>query len=163
MNIFISIVLGSALSLPITYELLRMITNACQCLYERCQPLRTLYQRLRTSTYSQHSLEFRNRFLNWLIFVRRWAIICERYEFVTNAYEDTANVWAIVKYVLPLAYSQAYSPCGSSIKRPIFKEVDSDLWTYRMLFTKWTRTKYVPKSVADVVAVVVVVVFVMTS
>ena len=38
----------SALSLPMFYEynILQMFTNACQCLYERCQRLRTLYQRL---------------------------------------------------------------------------------------------------------------------
>ena len=76
----------------------RKLQTPYKCLYERCQRLRTLYQRYQwlTNAYewpsSQHSLKFRKRFLNWPIFVRRWRMTCERSEFVTNAYEDTANV-----------------------------------------------------------------------
>ena len=41
--------------------------------------------------YSQHSLKFRRRFLNWPIFVSRWRMTCERSEFATNAYKYSAR------------------------------------------------------------------------
>ena len=78
--------------------------NACHCLYERCQRLRTLYQPYQFDgewPSSQHPLQFRNRFLNSTIFVnevgikmwtfqicyqrlRRHGECCEKFERVSN-------------------------------------------------------------------------------
>ena len=115
-NIFISVSPldrpWSALSLPIHYECLPTLANAFAnvAIVTNALPTLPILGKWRM-TSSQHSLKFRNRFLNWPIFISIFASIfatwkqqkltdhrkevgmtCERTEFVTNYYKDTVNV-----------------------------------------------------------------------
>ena len=126
-NIFISVSPldrpRSALSLPISHE---YITNAYQRFYECCQRLRALYQRYQCLRKSRRMTVFAT-------FAEINKPVCklsDRREEVGNnlwtfricyrRHGESCEVWAIVKYVLPIAYSLVYSPCESSIKWPIF-------------------------------------------
>ena len=70
----------------------RTLQTPCKCLTNVTNGLRMLTNIDGEWQYSQHSLKFRRRLLNWPIFVSRWRMTCERSEFVTNAYKYSASV-----------------------------------------------------------------------
>ena len=73
------------------------VASASECLTNVTNGLRILTNIDDEWQYSQHSLKFRRRFLNWPIFVSGWRMTCERSEFVTSAYKYSASVANFVR------------------------------------------------------------------
>ena len=89
--------------------------------------------------YSQHSLKFRRRFLNWPIFVSRWRMTCERSEFVTNANKYSASVANFERmsnlFIRKHIHKHIRTICGSSIT--VRGEITS---TSSDIASKWSST-----------------------
>ena len=83
---------GKRQTLQTPCKCLTNVASASECLTNVTNGLRMLTNIDGEWQYSQHSLKFRRRFLNWPIFVSRWKMTCERSEFVTNAYKYSASV-----------------------------------------------------------------------
>ena len=83
---------GKRRTLQTACKCLTNVASASECLTNVTNGLRMLTNIDGEWQYSQHSLKFRRRFLNWSIFVSKWRMTCERYEFVTNAYKYSASV-----------------------------------------------------------------------
>ena len=83
---------GKRRTLQTPCKCLANVASASECLTSVTNGLRMLTNSDGEWQYSQHSLKFRRRFLNWPIFVSRWRMTCERSEFVTNAYKYSASV-----------------------------------------------------------------------
>ena len=83
---------GKRRTLQTPCKCLANVANASECLTNVTNGLRMLTNIDGEWQHSQHSLIFRRRFLNWLIFVGRWRMTCERSEYVTNAYKYSESV-----------------------------------------------------------------------